>query len=161
MCVCVCVCVCVQASHPLLTQLQDQVDIPMDSVSCSLQNNLAIFRLSFEDSYSAPIHSRALLYAKRAHSFREEYITNERDVTSGCHRVHAEFPSNDGAAYLNKRTWLETSNIAAPVRAAAGRAAALVSCAPSRPRLARTRLARLARLLMMLLLACVCRFAER
>ena len=25
-----------QASHPLLTQLQDQVDIPMDSVSCSL-----------------------------------------------------------------------------------------------------------------------------
>ena len=24
---CVCVCVCVQASHPLLTQLQDQVDI--------------------------------------------------------------------------------------------------------------------------------------
>ena len=33
-----CVCQCVQASHPLLTQLQDQVDIPMDSVSCSLQN---------------------------------------------------------------------------------------------------------------------------
>ena len=39
----VCVCLCVQASHPLLTQLQDQVDIPMDSVSCSLQNNLAFF----------------------------------------------------------------------------------------------------------------------
>ena len=35
-CVCVSVCQCVQASHPLLTQLQDQVDIPMDSVSCSL-----------------------------------------------------------------------------------------------------------------------------
>ena len=33
-----CVCQCVQASHPLLTQLQDQVDIPTDSVSCSLQN---------------------------------------------------------------------------------------------------------------------------
>ena len=33
-----CVCQCVQASHPLLTQLQDQVDIPMDSISCSLQN---------------------------------------------------------------------------------------------------------------------------
>ena len=39
----VCVCVCVQASHLLLTQLQDQVDIPMDSVSCSLQKNLAFF----------------------------------------------------------------------------------------------------------------------
>ena len=33
-----CVCQCVQASHPLLTQLQDRVDIPTDSVSCSLQN---------------------------------------------------------------------------------------------------------------------------
>ena len=33
-----CVCQCVQASHPLLTQLQDQVDIPTDSVSCSLQS---------------------------------------------------------------------------------------------------------------------------
>ena len=56
--VCVCVCVCVQASHPLLTQLQDQVDIPMDSVSRSLQNKFGVFRinaLSFEDSYSAPI----------------------------------------------------------------------------------------------------------
>ena len=30
-------CVCVQASHPLLTQLQDQVDIPMDSVSTTTQ----------------------------------------------------------------------------------------------------------------------------
>ena len=36
-----CVCLCVQASHPLLTQLQDQVDIPMDSVSCRM--NLAFF----------------------------------------------------------------------------------------------------------------------
>ena len=42
---CVCVCVCVQASHPLLTQLQDQVDIPMDSVSCSLQNKFGVFRI--------------------------------------------------------------------------------------------------------------------
>ena len=40
-----CVCVCVQASHPLLTQLQDQVDIPMDSVSCSLQNKFGVFRI--------------------------------------------------------------------------------------------------------------------
>ena len=38
------VCQCVQASHPLLTQLQDQVDIPMDSVSCSLQNEFGVFR---------------------------------------------------------------------------------------------------------------------
>ena len=37
-CVCVCVCQCVQAAHPLLMQLQDKVDIPMDSVLCSLQN---------------------------------------------------------------------------------------------------------------------------
>ena len=43
--VCVCVCLCVQASHPLLTQLQDQVDIPMDSVSCSLQNKFGVFRI--------------------------------------------------------------------------------------------------------------------
>ena len=40
-----CVCVCVQASHPLLTQLQDQVDIPMDSVSCSLQNKFGVIRI--------------------------------------------------------------------------------------------------------------------
>ena len=40
-----CVCLCVQASHPLLTQLQYQVDIPMDSVSCSLQNEFGIFRI--------------------------------------------------------------------------------------------------------------------
>ena len=39
------VCVCVQASHPLLTQLQDQVDIPMDSVSCSLQNKFGVSRI--------------------------------------------------------------------------------------------------------------------
>ena len=39
------VCQCVQASHPLLTQLQDQVDIPMDSVSCSLQNEFGVFRI--------------------------------------------------------------------------------------------------------------------
>ena len=39
-----CVCQCVQASHPLLTQLQDQVDIPMDSVSCSVQNEFGVFR---------------------------------------------------------------------------------------------------------------------
>ena len=61
-CVCVCVCVsvcqCVQASHPLLTQLQDQVDIPMDSVSCSLQNKFGVFRLRFEDSYIALPYSR-------------------------------------------------------------------------------------------------------
>ena len=41
----VCVCLCVQASHPLLTQLQDQVDIPTDSVSCSLQNKFGVFRI--------------------------------------------------------------------------------------------------------------------
>ena len=41
--VCVSVCQCVQASHPLLTQLQDQVDIPMDSVSCSLQIEFGVF----------------------------------------------------------------------------------------------------------------------
>ena len=35
-----CVCQCVQA---LLTQLQDQVDIPTDSVSCSLQNEFGVF----------------------------------------------------------------------------------------------------------------------
>ena len=40
-----CVCQCVQASHPLLTQLQDQVDIPMDSVSCSVQNEFGVFRI--------------------------------------------------------------------------------------------------------------------
>ena len=45
-----CVCLCVQASHPLLTQLQDQVDIPMDSVSCSLQNYFGVFRI-MADSY--------------------------------------------------------------------------------------------------------------
>ena len=39
------VCQCVQASHPLLTQLQDRVDIPMDSVSCSLQNKFGVFRI--------------------------------------------------------------------------------------------------------------------
>ena len=39
------VCQCVQASHPLLTQLQDQVDIPMDSVSCSLQIEFGVFRI--------------------------------------------------------------------------------------------------------------------
>ena len=44
-CQCVSVCQCVQASHPLLTQLQDQVDIPMDSVSCSLQNTFGVFRI--------------------------------------------------------------------------------------------------------------------
>ena len=44
-CVCVSVCQCVQASHPLLTQLQNQVDIPMDSVSCSLQNEFGVFRI--------------------------------------------------------------------------------------------------------------------
>ena len=44
-CVCVCVCQCVQASHPLLTQLQDQVDIPMDSVSCSLVSKFGVFRI--------------------------------------------------------------------------------------------------------------------
>ena len=44
-CVSVSVCQCVQASHPLLTQLQDQVDIPMDSVSCSLQNEFGVFRI--------------------------------------------------------------------------------------------------------------------
>ena len=44
-CVCVCVCQCVQASHPLLTQLQDQVDIPMDSVSCSLVFKFGVFRI--------------------------------------------------------------------------------------------------------------------
>ena len=27
----------------------------MDSVSCSLQNKFGVFRLSFEDSYSAPV----------------------------------------------------------------------------------------------------------
>ena len=43
--VCVCVCQCVQASHPLLTQLQDQVDIPMDSVSCSLVFKFGFFRI--------------------------------------------------------------------------------------------------------------------
>ena len=44
-CVCQCVCQCVQASHPLLTQLQDQVDIPMDSVSCSLVFKFGVFRI--------------------------------------------------------------------------------------------------------------------
>ena len=44
-CVCQCVCQCVQASHPLLTQLQDQVDIPMDSVSCSLVFKKGVFRI--------------------------------------------------------------------------------------------------------------------
>ena len=43
--VCVCVCQCVQAAHPLLTQLQDKVDIPTDSVSCSLQNKFGVFRI--------------------------------------------------------------------------------------------------------------------
>ena len=42
---CVCVCQCVQAAHPLLTQLQDQVDIPMDSVSCSLVFKKGVFRI--------------------------------------------------------------------------------------------------------------------
>ena len=61
--VCVCVCVCVQASHPLLMQLQHGVDIPMDSVSYSLHNKFGVFRImaysSFEDSYSAPILTSA------------------------------------------------------------------------------------------------------
>ena len=60
-CVCVCVCVCVQASHPLLTQLQDQVDIPMDSVSCSLQNKFGVFRIMVEVAIS--LGSRPFLYA--------------------------------------------------------------------------------------------------
>ena len=40
-----CVSQCVQASSPLLTQLQDQVDIPTDSVSCSLQIEFGVFRI--------------------------------------------------------------------------------------------------------------------
>ena len=64
LCVCVCVCQCVQASHPLLTQLQDQVDIPMDSVSCSLQNNLAF-------SYNGFVSKIAIALAySRAHGSR-------------------------------------------------------------------------------------------
>ena len=51
---CVSVCQCVQASHPLLTQLQDQVDIPMDSVSCSLQNEFGVFRLVSKIAIALP-----------------------------------------------------------------------------------------------------------
>ena len=76
----VCVCLCVQASHPLLTQLQDQVDIPMDSVSCSLQNNL-VFLLSFEDSYSAPILANAYIISIQGRvKIRGNEWVNERDV---------------------------------------------------------------------------------
>ena len=64
-----CVCVCVQASHPLLTQLQDQVDIPMDSVSCSLQNKFGVFlyngfvsKIAMELPYSRAHGSRPFLY---------------------------------------------------------------------------------------------------
>ena len=72
-------CVCVQASHPLLTQLQDQVDIPMDSVSCSLQliwrvsYNGLVSKIAIALPYSRAHGSRPILYAKRAHfphSFR-------------------------------------------------------------------------------------------
>ena len=53
-CVCQCVCQCVQASHPLLTQLQDQVDIPMDSVSCSLVFKFGVFRIMAKIAVAFP-----------------------------------------------------------------------------------------------------------
>ena len=77
---CVSVCQCVQASHPLLTQLQDQVDIPMDSVSCSLQIEFGRFsynglvsKIAIALPHSRAHGSRPFLHAKRAHfphSFR-------------------------------------------------------------------------------------------
>ena len=55
-----CVCVCVQASHPLLTQLQDQVDIPTDSVSCSL-----IWRFSYNGFVSKIAIALPYVYYER------------------------------------------------------------------------------------------------
>ena len=60
LCVCVCVCVsvcqCVQASHPLLTQLQDQVDTYLwTQYRARSRMNFGVFRIMAEDSYSSTV----------------------------------------------------------------------------------------------------------
>ena len=70
------VCQCVQASHPLLTQLQDQVDIPMDSVSCSLQNEFWRF------SYNGFVSKIAIaLPYSRSRIFRIPSVYYALDLT--------------------------------------------------------------------------------
>ena len=73
------VCQCVQASHPLLTQLQDQVDIPMDSVSCSLQNEFGVFRIKRSHTYERTAVGH--FYTRNGLIFRIPSVYYARDFT--------------------------------------------------------------------------------